>query len=69
VSKVTETIKKTTSRSINRKFTLLKKVYWDKKGIWGKDYFFSTVGIDEEVVRKNVQFQAEEEIAKAQIEF
>jgi putative transposase len=69
VSKVTETIKKNTSRALSRKFAFLKKVYWDKKGIWGKGYFVSTVGINEEVIRKYVQSQAEEETGQAQLEF
>ena len=33
VSKVVETIKSNTSRSLSRKFTFLKKIYWDRKGI------------------------------------
>jgi len=47
VSKTVETIKKNTSRALSRKFTFLQKVYWDKKGIWEKGYFVSTVGINE----------------------
>ena len=69
VSKTVETIKKNTSKSLSRKFTFLKKVYWDKKGIWGKGYFVSTVGINEEVIRKYVKSQAEEETGQAQLEF
>jgi len=69
LSMVAETIKKNTSRSLSRKFNFLKKVYWDKKGIWGKGYFVSTVGINEEVIRKYVQSQAEEETGQAQLEF
>jgi putative transposase len=69
VSKTVEIIKKNTSRSLSRKFTFLKKVYWDKKSIWGKGYFVSTVGIDEEVIRRYVQSQAEEETGQAQLEF
>lgn len=34
VCKVVETIKKNTSRSLSREFTLLENVYWDQKGIW-----------------------------------
>ena len=33
ISKVVETIKKNTSRSLSRKFVFLKKVYWDRKGV------------------------------------
>jgi putative transposase len=69
VSKAAETIKKNTSRSLSRKFTFLKKVYWDKKGIWGRGYFVSTVGINEEVIRRYVQSQEEEETGQAKLEF
>ena len=69
VSKTVEAIKKNTSRVLSRKFTFLQKVYWDKKGIWGKGYFVSTVGINEEVIRRYVKSQAEEETGQAQLEF
>jgi len=69
VSKTVEIIKKNTSRTLSRKFNFLQKVYWDQKGIWGKGYFVSTVGINEEVIRKYVQHQAEEETGQAQLEF
>jgi len=69
VSKIVETIKKNTSRSLSMKFAFLKKVYWDKKGIWSKGYFVSTVGINEEVIRRYLQSQGEEEIGQAELEF
>jgi putative transposase len=69
VSKVVETIKKNTSRSLSRKFVFFKKVYWDRKGVWGKGYFVSTVGINEEVIRRYVQLQEEEETGQAKLEF
>ena len=69
VSKTIEVIKKNTSRSLSKKFTFLEKVYWDQKGIWGRGYFVSTVGINEEVIRRYVQSQAEEETGQAQLEF
>ena len=69
VSKVAETIKEDTSRSLNRKFVFLKKVYWDRKGLWGKGHFVSTVGINEEVIRRYIQSQEEEETGQAKLEF
>jgi len=69
VSKVVEAIKKNTSRSLSRKFVFLKKVYWDRKGVWSKGYFVSTVGINEEVIRRYVQSQEEEETGQAKLEF
>jgi len=61
LSKVVETIKKNTSRSLSRKFAFLKKVYWNRKGIWVKGYFVSTIGINEEVVQRYVKSQKKEE--------
>ena len=69
VSKTVETIKKNTSRSLSRKFNFLQKIYWDHKGMWGKGYFVSTIGINEKVICKYVQHQTEEETGKAQLEF
>ena len=61
VSMVVETIKKNTSRSLKKKFAFLKKVYWDNEGIWGKGYFVSTVGRDEEVIRNYIRHQEQED--------
>jgi len=69
MSKVVETIKSNTSKALRIKFAFLKKVYWDRKGIWGKGYFVSTVGINEEVIRRCVQSQEKEEIGKAKLGF
>jgi len=68
-NKIVEIIKKNTSRPLSRKVAFLEKVSWDQKGIWGKKYFVSPVGINEEVIRKYVQSQAEEETGQAQLEF
>ena len=68
VSKVVETIKKNTSRSLREKFRFLDKVYWDDKGIWGKGYFVSTVGINEEIIRKYIELQGKEDAGQAQLE-
>ena len=57
------------SRSLSRKVAFLEKVSWDQKGIWGKKYFVSPVGINEEVIRKYVQSQSEEETGQVQLEF
>jgi putative transposase len=67
VSKVVETIKTNTSRHLRQKFSFLDKVYWDYKGIWSKGYFVSTVGINEEVIRKYVVMQEQEDTGRAQL--
>lgn len=37
--------------------------------MWSRGYFVSTAVINEEVIRKYVQHQAEEETGQAQLEF
>lgn len=69
VSKVVETIKSNTSKALKIKFAFLKKVYWERYGIWGRGYFVSTVGVNEEVIRRYVESQEEEETGQAQLEF
>ena len=53
---------------MKEKFSFLKKVYWDRKGIWGKGYFVSTVGIDEETIKRYVEMQGEEDTGQAELE-
>jgi len=69
VNKAVETIKKNISRSLSRKFAYLEKMYWYRKGIWGEVYFVSTVGFNEEVIRRYVESQEEEETGQNKIEF
>ena len=52
-----------------QKIYFLARLYWDRKGIWGKDYFVSTIGIKKEVIRKYAQLQAKEETGQAQLDF
>ena len=66
---VVETIKKNTSRHLKKKFKFLSKVYWDDGGIWSIGYFFSTVGINEKVIRNYIEHQGREDSGQAQLEF
>lgn len=68
-SYVVETIKKNTSRHLKKKFKFLKEVYWDDGGIWSVGYFFSTVGINAEIIRKYIEYQEKEDSGQAELEF
>jgi putative transposase len=69
VSFAVETIKKNTSRALREKVRFLDKVYWDRGGIWSKGYLVSTVGITEEIIRRDVARQGQEDAGQAQLEF
>ena len=69
VSEVVKTIKAKTGLYMRRKFPFLDKVYWEKGGIWSRGYFVSTVGISEEVIRKYIEMQGQEDSGQALLEF
>jgi len=56
VAKIIGKIKQNSSRKIRNRFEWLDKVY--EKGVfWSPWYFSSTVGLDEEAIKKYVEFQ------------
>ena len=68
VSFVIETIKKNTSRAMKEKFEFIRSMYSNKPGIWSTGYFVSTVGVNEETVRRYVRMQGMEDTGQAQLE-
>ena len=69
VGKVVQLIKANTGRKMREKFAYLDKVYWGVKGIWSIGYFVSTVGVNEETIRKYIQMQGKEDSGQAKLEF
>ena len=69
VSQVVNMIKANTGNAMRRRFPFLDKVYWGVEGIWSIGYFVSTVGINEEVIRKYIEMQGKEDSGQTQFEF
>ena len=67
VSEVVRIIKSNTSKDIKKKFAFLKEVYWGTDGIWSDGYFVSTVGINEEIIKKYIEQQGKEDSGQAQL--
>jgi len=42
-----------------------KRVYYGTDGIWSDGYFVSTVGLDEETIRKYIEMQDREDRGRA----
>lgn len=68
VGTVVRIVKANTARVLRIKFPFLKEVYWGNDGIWSEGYFVSTVGVNEEQIRKYIQKQGEEDFGQAQLE-
>ncbi len=58
-------LKAHTSRAVRSWFPWLKKVYW-RNEFWSVGFFSSTVGINEDVIKRYVEFQ--EKVDKGQVQ-
>ena len=65
VSDIIGKIKANTSREIRKRFSWVKKIYW-RNEFWPPGFFTSTVGINEDVIKRYVEFQ--EKIDKGQLQ-
>mgnify|MGYP000119599743 CR=1 FL=1 len=62
VGKVVGIIKANTVRRLREKFPdFFKEVYWGNEGIWSSGYFVSTVKINEDIIKKYIERQGEED--------
>ena len=59
-SKIAQYIKGRSSRLIQQEFPHLRKRYWGRH-FWAKGYCVSTVGLDEEKIRRYVKWQLEKD--------
>ena len=69
VGKVVGLIKQNTARELKQKFPFLKQIYWGTDAIWSEGYFVSTVGINEEMIRKYIEQQGKKDSGQTRIGF
>ena len=61
VPKAVQLIKQNTGVELKKKFEFIRKTYYGKGGMWSVGYFVSTVGLDEDMIRKYVIYQEKED--------
>ena len=68
VGSVVGLLKTNTARELNAKFPHLRTVYWGTRSIWSAGYFVSTVGVNEELIRRYIQNQGLEDAGQNNVE-
>ena len=68
VSSIVGKIKANTSREIRKHFEWIKEIYW-RREFWSPGFFSSTVGINEEVIKRYVEFQEKADKGQIQLTF
>ena len=54
-------LKSKSSSVMRKKFDWLSKVYWKENIMWSPGYFVSSVGVDEKVIKKYVEYQGRQD--------
>jgi putative transposase len=68
VSAIIGNLKANTSRAVRMRFAWLKKIYW-RNEFWSVGFFSSTVGINEDVIKRYVDFQEKVDKGQMQLTF
>ncbi len=61
VSDAVQRLKADSSKHLRGKFKFIKNIYLEKDGIWSVGYFSSTVGLNEDQVRRYIEWQSKKE--------
>ena len=61
ISDAVQQFKGASSLLIRKKFKFIREMYLEKDGIWSVGYFVSSVGLNEETVRKYIEWQSKKE--------
>ena len=67
VSQIVRIIKSNTARHLRHKFDFIKEAYRNNS-IWSVGYFVSTIGVNEQLIKKYIQLQAKEDSGQAMLE-
>jgi putative transposase len=62
VSDAVQYLKANSSVHLQKRFKFIREMYLDKDGIWSVGYFSSTVGLNEDQVRRYIEWQDRKEM-------
>ena len=67
IAKIVQVMKQNTGKGLKDRFTFLRERYHGRGGIWSAGYFVSTIGLDEETIRRYVKYQEQEDLGQAKL--
>jgi putative transposase len=69
VAKVVEIIKSRSAKVMRSEIEWFDKPYYDTSSFWSVGYFVSTIGLDEEMIKKYARYQKKQDSGQAKLEF
>ena len=61
IASVIGQLKSQSASKLGKCFKWLEKVYWKENVVWSPEYFVSSVGLDEETIKKYVEYQGRQD--------
>ena len=68
ISEVVGQLKSQSAQLVRRKYQWLEKVYFKENVLWSPGYFVSSVGINEHIVKRYVEFQGQQDSGQLHLE-
>ena len=68
IANVMGTLKSKSSSLLRKKYSWLSKVYWKENILWSPGYFVSSVGVDEETIRRYVEHQGLQDSSQLKVQ-
>ena len=68
IASVMAQLKSQSASELRRKFKWLEKVYWKENIVWSLGYFVSSVGVDEDVIRRYVEHQGMQDSGQIELD-
>jgi len=69
IAQVVKVMKSNTGKALKEKFPYLRQRYWGSGGIWSVGYYASTVGLDEQMIKRYVAYQEKEDRGQTKFAF
>ena len=67
ISSVLGELKGQSASKLRKKFSWLSKVYWKENIVWSPGFFVSSVGVDEETIKRYVEHQGCQDSGQLQL--
>ena len=68
IASVMAQLKSQSASELRRKFKWLEKAYWKENIAWSPGYFVSSVGVDEDVIRRYVEHQGMQDSGQIELD-
>ena len=68
IASVMAQLKSQSASELRRKLKWLEKVYWKENIVWSPGYFVSSVGVDEDVIRRYVEHQGMQDSGQIELD-